>query len=189
MLNQKRENRNMLKNSVFKSRFGNLSELTKGQKSEGIMTLEPNEIGPPEHIHTQQLEYFEVISGELTVKVDGENIKLRKGEKVDIKKAVKHTYYNETNEIVIAKFGYEPSLNIEFLLDTFDKSEKKNGGDWNKIPILEIGFLLYSFRKEYRLAKLPFWTQDIVFGVLAKIARLTKVSDKIKLPQNLIDNN
>jgi mannose-6-phosphate isomerase-like protein (cupin superfamily) len=174
---------NSSKNKVFVSRFNNTRELTNGKKSEGILTLEPFEKGPPEHIHLKQMEYFEVISGELVVKVDGKSIKLKKGDRTDIKIAEKHTYFNETNEKVVAKFGYEPALNIQWLIDTMESGDKKNGGNWSKIPILETGFVLYYLKNEYRLAKLPFWLQDFLFGILSKLAKLTKTSDKIELPK------
>ena len=172
----------------FKSRFSNARELTNGQKSEGILTLEPNEEGPPEHIHTKQIEYFEVLFGELTVKIEGQYIKLKIGDRTEIKKGLRHTYFNNTNEKVQAKFGYEPALNIQWMLDTLESSDHKNGGDWNKIPILETGFVLYNLRAEYRLSKLPFWLQDILFGTLSKLAQITGISNKIKLPQNLSKN-
>jgi quercetin dioxygenase-like cupin family protein len=169
----------------FKSRFTNARELTNGLKSEGLLTLEPLEQGPPEHIHLKQMEYFEVLTGALVVSVNGENKKLKVGERLEIQKGIKHTYFNETSEPMTAKFGYEPALNIEWLIDTMDSGERKNGGDWHKIPLLEQGFVLYYLREEYRLANLPFWLQDIVFGLLSKIAQFSGVSDKIKLPSGL----
>jgi mannose-6-phosphate isomerase-like protein (cupin superfamily) len=172
--------------NVFKSRFTNVSELTNGLKSEGLLTLEPNEKGPPVHIHMRQLEYFEVVSGELVVRIQGKNNTLKAGERIVINKAESHTYFNATNDKVTATFGYEPALNIQFLLDIFDSGDKKNGGNWNRFPILETGFVLYHFRKEYRLANLPFWLQDLVFGTLSKIAQITRIANKIDLPQNLL---
>jgi mannose-6-phosphate isomerase-like protein (cupin superfamily) len=177
---------NTLSNKAFVSRFTNAEQLTNGQKSEGLLTLKPLEKGPPEHIHTQQLEFFEVVSGALTVKVNGIDFLLKNGERIEIKKGDKHTYFNATNEAVVSKFGYEPALNIQFLLDSFDSGDSKNGGNWSKFPLLETGFLLYHFRHQYRLANLPFWLQDFVFGTLSKIAKWTKMSDKITLPQNLL---
>jgi mannose-6-phosphate isomerase-like protein (cupin superfamily) len=168
--------------TTFQSRFTNARELTNGQRSEGILTLEPNEKGPPEHIHTKQLEYFEVVSGELIVRVNGEDIRLKAGERTEISKSVRHTYFNDTDQKVVAIFGYEPALNIQYLLDTMEMGDKKNGGNWNEIPIFEIGYLLYHFRDEYRLAKLPFWLQDVVFGTFSRMAKITGISDKIRLP-------
>lgn len=172
--------------NMFSSRFNNARELTNGQKSEGILTLEPFEKGPPEHIHINQTEYFEVMSGELIVKVKGESIKLKIGDRTEIANGDRHTYFNESNKKVVAKFGYEPALNIQWMLDTLEQGDSKNGGNWNKIPILETGFILFNLRKEYRLANLPFWLQDILFGTLSKIADLIGVSKKIDLPKNLI---
>jgi Cupin domain len=174
---------NLFDNKNFKSRFNNAREITNGLRSEGIMVLKPLEKGPPEHIHLLQTEFFEVIEGELIVKENGQDYTLKSGNRKEIIKGQKHTYFNATTENVTVKFGYEPALNIQFMLDIMEKGEAKNGGNWNKFPILETGYLLYNLRKEYRLANIPFWFQNIVFGILSTIAKLTGVSKKIELPE------
>jgi quercetin dioxygenase-like cupin family protein len=174
---------NTSESAVFKSRFTNARELTNGQKSEGFLSLEPFEKGPPEHIHTKQKEYFEVISGELTVQIEGKNIKLKAGEKTEILNGQRHTYFNESDKMVEAKFGYEPALHIQWMLDTLESNDAKNGGNWNKIPLFETSYVLFHLRKEYRLAALPFWVQDIIFGTLSKLYQVFGISKKIILPE------
>jgi Cupin domain len=170
-------------NVMFKSRFTNAREISNGKLSEGFLSLEPNEKGPPEHIHLMQKEIFEVISGELTVLIEGERRKLKTGDKTEILKGQRHTYLNETDKKVEAKFGYEPALNIQWMLDTLESNDYKNGGNWNKIPLFETAFVLFHLRKEYRLAKLPFWAQDVLFGTLSKMAQMLGIKKKILLPK------
>jgi mannose-6-phosphate isomerase-like protein (cupin superfamily) len=169
----------------FKSRFTDARETTQGQKSEGFLSLEPFEKGPPEHIHTKQTEYFEVLLGELSIKLEAKIFVLKEGEKIQIEKGQAHTYFNDTNEKVEARFTYEPALNIQWMLDTLESNDKKNGGDWNRIPIFETGYILFNLRDEYRLAKLPFWLQDVFFGTISTFAKILGISKKIKFPENL----
>ena len=48
-----------------KLEFNDAREVTRGQRSEGVLTLGPGRDGPGAHIHTQQVEGFEVLSGTL----------------------------------------------------------------------------------------------------------------------------
>ena len=50
-----------------KIEFSDARERTRGRRSDGIITLGPGRDGPSAHIHTQQVEGFEVLSGTMVV--------------------------------------------------------------------------------------------------------------------------
>ena len=62
--------------------------------------IEPFAPGPPEHIHTDFDEVFEITNGELSMLVNGEIKKLRPGQKLHIPKGIPHKPFNETADTI-----------------------------------------------------------------------------------------
>ena len=154
--------------------FTDARERTGGQRSEGVVTLAPGRTGPGAHIHLGQVEGFEVLSGTLVLTVGGKTITLRAGESLEVRSGETHTFRNgDQGTAVVAKFWYEPALNTEWMLQTMGGWAVARGGDWKQVPLLPAAYLLFLLRREYRLAGVPFWLQDVVFGVLAGIAVVT----------------
>jgi len=46
-------------------------------------------------------------------------------------------------------------------------------------------YIFFKMRREYRLAGIPFWLQDAIFGIGAAIARLTGSAKKVQMPTGL----
>lgn len=65
------------------------------------VTLKPMAEGPPEHIHNTFDEFFTVEKGTLSLKINGESIKIKQGESIKIPKGTAHKPFNETGEIVM----------------------------------------------------------------------------------------
>ncbi len=88
---------------VKKSRdnyFG-LNFIATGDETDGKYFLSATIIpagdsGPPIHTHSKQDEGFYLKKGELIFYVEGEEIKLRIGEYLNIEKGEKHTWRNES---------------------------------------------------------------------------------------------
>lgn len=166
--------------------FNNTRELTKGARSEGMLTLAARSGGPLTHVHIGQTESFEVISGKLLVIMDNKEHVINAGQTITIPNNVVHTFKNaNANEPVEAKFWFEPALNAEWMLQTLGESAMDNGGDWAKASLLQMGYLMYLLRREYRLGGLPNWLQDVIFGLLYRLAIITGEAKKIKLPAGL----
>jgi hypothetical protein len=64
----------------------------------------------------------------------------------------------------------EPALHFQWLLAGMAQSAIRGGGSWNDVSPLEVGYLLYQVRDEFRSAGMPVVLQDIVFGFLARLA-------------------
>lgn len=154
--------------------FNDARERTLGGRSEGIVTLGPGRSGPEAHIHRQQLEGFEVLSGTLVIDVGGRSVTLRPGESLVVAGGEAHTFRNpDAGMPAVARFWFEPALNIEWMLQCMGELAMEGGGDWKDVPLLSVASILFRLRKEYRLAGMPFWLQDVIFGVLAGVARMS----------------
>jgi mannose-6-phosphate isomerase-like protein (cupin superfamily) len=157
-----------------KLEFADARERTGGRRSEGVVTLAPGRNGPGAHIHLGQVEGFEVLSGTMVLTAGGRTVTLRAGESLEVRSGEAHTFRNgDQGTAVVARFWYEPALNTEWMLQTMGGWAVARGGDWKRVPLLPAAYLLFLLRKEYRLAGMPFWLQDIVFGLLAGIAVIT----------------
>ena len=169
-----------------KIEFTDARERTNGQRSEGVLTIGAGKIGPPPHIHTQQAEGFEIISGQMVAVVGGKEIVANAGDTIIVQAGESHTFKNgNSTEPLVAKFWYEPALNTEWMLQTMGEDAMKNGGDWAKASTLPAMYIMYEMRREYRFAGMPGWLQDALFGLGAGIAKLTGVAKKIQIPAGL----
>ncbi len=139
-----------------------------------MLTLGPGRDGPGAHIHTQQVEGFEVVSGTLVVVAGGVSTALTPGQSLVVPAGESHTFRNgDAATPAEARFWFEPALNTEWMLQTMGEWAMARGGDWAKVPPLSAAYLFYVMRREYRLARIPYWVQDVVLGLLAGVAVIT----------------
>jgi len=169
-----------------KLEFNDARERSNGQRSEGIMTIAAGKKGPGAHKHTLQTEGFEVISGRMIAIVNGKEVVAQAGETILVQPGESHTFINgSATEPLVAKFWYEPALNTEWMLQTMGEDAMKNGGDWDNMSILPALYMFYKLRHEYRFAGMPYWLQDVIFGIGAGIAKMTGAAKKVSLPESL----
>jgi quercetin dioxygenase-like cupin family protein len=71
----------------------------------------------PKHFHVFQDETFEVISGQLTIFLEGETKKLSKGEKITLPKNIPHNHYNNEDSAVTYIHTVTPALDFDFLIE------------------------------------------------------------------------
>ena len=166
--------------------FNDSRETTNGKRSEGLLTLGAGKSGPPPHRHMLQHEGFEIIAGEMHAIVEGKTIIVKAGDSIIVNPGEAHTFKNgSANEKMVAKFWYEPALNMEWMLQTFGEDAMKRGGSWANIPILKMMYIMHKGRNEYRIAGLPFWLQDALLGFFAWLAEITGEAKKINLPDSM----
>ncbi len=118
--------------------------------------------------------------------LQGKEVVIKTGEKVIVKPGESHTFKNASkSEKLVAKFWYEPALNMEWMLQTFGEAAMKHGGSWANVSVLMMMYVMYKARKEYRIAGIPFWLQDVLLGFFAWLAEITGEAKKINLPDSL----
>lgn len=163
--------------------FDDSRERTNGRRSAGTMTLAPGGQGPGLHVHTRQREGFEVVSGTLQLVVAGKTVTLRPGESYEVGAGQVHTFRNgDPAAPVVARFWFEPALNIEWMLQTLGEWAMERGGDWKFLPPMAAGHLLFVMRDEYRLGGAPYWAQDLFFGMVSLVGRLTGKAPRLQPP-------
>jgi len=144
------------------------------------LKMAPGKTGPMPHIHTLSDEGFEVVSGTLVIKIDGKESVLKAGEKAIVKAGQVHTFKNGSDsEPVVAKVFFDRGLNFRWFIREMAKSAIERGGSWDDVSIIHAGYILFHMRKEYRVGGIPFFLQNILFGTLAGIARISGRAKRI----------
>jgi len=96
---------------------------------------------PPTHWHPSQHEHFEVLEGELTVVLDGDERLLRAGGVLDVPPRTTHRMWNAGPERCRASWRITPAQRTEHLFRTM----ATNPGPLGKLGVL------WRFRHELRL--------------------------------------
>ncbi len=145
---------------------------TNGQRVTMKMTLKSKGKLVPNHFHALQDEHFEVVSGNLTILLDGKNLVLKQGEKMTLPKNKPHNHYNASNETVVLIQPVTPALDFDYLLEniiglTID-GKMPNG---KAGLIQELVTLKYLDSKTY-LADIPQGMQKLLMNVIGPIGRI-----------------
>lgn len=145
---------------------------SNGQRVTMKMTLKSKGEQVPNHVHALQDEHFEVVSGNLTILLDGKKQVLKKGDNMTLPKNKPHNHYNDSSETVVFVQSVTPALDFDYLLEniiglTID--EKMPNGKAGLIQ--ELVTLKYLDSKTY-LANIPLGIQKLLMNVIGPIGRV-----------------
>jgi quercetin dioxygenase-like cupin family protein len=145
---------------------------TNGERVSIKMTLKSKGELVPNHLHALQDEHFEVLSGNLTILLDGKQQILTAGEQITLPKNKPHNHYNTDNEPVVFIQSVSPALDFDYLLEniiglTID-GKMPNG---KAGLVQELVTLKYLDSKSY-LANIPIGLQKFLMNVVGPIGRM-----------------
>jgi len=126
----------------------------------------------PNHFHVFQDETFDVISGELTIFLNGQTTKIKAGEKIKLPKNIPHNHYNNEDTEVIYIHTVTPALDFDYLIENLvglAADGKSKNGKYGLVQ--ELVALKYLDSKSY-LADIPIGVQKILMNVIGPIGRL-----------------
>lgn len=145
---------------------------TNGQRVKMRMTLKSKGELVPNHFHALQDEHFEVVSGKLTILIDGKKQVLTQGENITLPKNKPHNHYNSDTESVVFIQTISPALDFDYLLEniiglTID-GKMPNG---KAGLVQELVTLKYLDSKSY-LADIPLGLQKFLMNIVGPIGRV-----------------
>src|SRR3954447_21079412 len=79
--------------------------------------IAPHDGAPVEHVHPHSEERLEVLSGNLTLAMDGERPRLRGGQLVTIPAGVPHAWHNEEDEVAHLIAELDPGVRLSDTID------------------------------------------------------------------------
>ncbi len=90
----------------------------RGRRLKLEVIIAPGATGPPEHIHPLQEERFEVLSGRVGARVEGEERTLQAGEALTVPAGARHTWWGAAEEETRVMVEAEPALETEGFFET-----------------------------------------------------------------------
>lgn len=126
----------------------------------------------PRHVHVCQDESFEVISGTMTLELDGTIQHLSAGEKVTLPKNVPHNHYNLSDQTLSYFHRVSPALDFDYLIENLVglAADRKSPNEKQSL-IQQLVTLKYLDSKTY-LADIPRGLQIVMMNILGPIGRL-----------------
>ena len=146
---------------------------TDGKLLEMESTYNSHSKEPVAHYHPFQVEDFTVLSGELTVRIDGQLMVLKPGNTLHIPSNKVHAMWNNTAGKTIVNWKVQPAMDTEHLLETVTglaiDAKTNNEG----MPhILQVVLIANKYADVLRLTKPPFAVQKILFVLLTPFSYL-----------------
>jgi quercetin dioxygenase-like cupin family protein len=116
----------------------------------------PNGDPPPAHLHPAQDEHFEVLEGELQVRLDGRERTLGPGETLDIPRGTAHQMWNAGDARARVSWRTAPAGRTESWFRDLDALHREGrvGKDGMPGP-LAFGVMLTEYRDVFQLAAGP----------------------------------
>ena len=146
---------------------------TGGKLLEMEATYNTHSKEPAAHYHPLQAEDFTVLSGQLTVRIDGQLKVLKQGNTIHIPAGKVHAMWNNTNTTTIVNWKVQPALDTENLLETATGLVMDGKTNDNGMPnIFQLALMANKYTDVFRLAKPAFIVQKILFYILTPFAYL-----------------
>jgi len=117
------------------------------------VTYGPGGSPPPKHWHPEQDEHFEVLSGAVRTRVEGEQRDLSAGETIEIPRRSVHQMWNPGEEPARLLWRTSPAGRTEQWFRAIDRLHREGRVGSNGMPgPLAFGVLLSEYRDVFRLA-------------------------------------
>ena len=132
-------------------------------------SLPPHSEGPPMHVHVDQDESGEVISGRLSAIVDGKTITLGTGERAFFPRGVRHRWWNAGDEPLVFKGKADPAGDLDQYLEGIFAII--NASASGRPSLFHIAHLSLRHPGQ-RVSPAPAWIDRILFRIIVAIGTL-----------------
>jgi quercetin dioxygenase-like cupin family protein len=127
---------------------------------------------PPVHYYPRQEERFEVLSGSVMVRVDGEERRLGAGDTLTVPSETPHAMWAE-EAWARMRWQIRPALETEAFFETMWGLAKSAKTTESGAPNpLRAAVVIRAHSEEFRLAGPPWPVQKVVIGMLASVGKL-----------------
>lgn len=137
-----------------------------GGPPELLQWLAPDATSPPAHVHPDATETFAVLSGTLTVVLDGEARELSSGESVAVDAGVAHTFRNDTGGVVAFRAELPSLLTARSLYSIWALDEGAAGADGEPGPLHAM-----MMAADLNATAAPVAVQRVLGATLGRLAR------------------
>lgn len=154
-------------------RFLQTTKDTNGQLLDMEATFRAHSLEPAPHFHPYQAEDFQILSGELTIRVNGLLRTFRQGDYLHIPANTVHSMWNQSDHPTVVNWQVRPALDTEYLFETLTGLSNNGKTKPNGLPsVLQLVLIANRFSTVFRLAKPGRTVQRILFTLLTPVAYL-----------------
>jgi quercetin dioxygenase-like cupin family protein len=145
---------------------------TEGRYLQSETRVAPGGAVPVVHRHRGCTERFEVLEGELTMRLDGETRTLRAGEQLTVPAGAAHHYANTSEHDAVFRCEVWPAARFEAMVVTMFAlgMEGRTDGKGSPSP-LQMAVILDEFGDVMELVGPPRWLQRLAIPLLARLGR------------------
>jgi mannose-6-phosphate isomerase-like protein (cupin superfamily) len=145
---------------------------TAGELLSFDLELSPDGHVPGKHVHPEQEERFEVVSGTMRFKLGRKTVVAEAGDVVTVPAGVAHKFANGGDETAIVRVEVRPALRMENLLETAVALAEEGRTTSKGMPKpLDLALFVGEFEREVVGAFPPAWVQRATLAPLAWLAR------------------
>lgn len=135
--------------------FQQTARNTNGALLEVETFNEAHRLGEPEHIHPVQESSCEVLSGQLTFRINGVERVLEAGDRVTIPARVPHHFWNSGDEVAHSLQAFRPALRTQQFFETWFGLARDGKLDDKGMPsLLQLAVMVPAFAEEMRPSSL-----------------------------------
>jgi len=154
--------------------FLHTSADTQGELLQLELTAPPEGAAAALHLHPEQEERLEVLSGAIELKIKKEQRTLRAGEQFAVPKRTPHTWWNEGSEEARVRIELRPARRTETFLETaFGLARDGKTNQYGTPGVLQRAVLLNHYKSIY-LTGVPVGLQAFGTLPLALLGRLLR---------------
>ena len=158
-----------LDNPVSKERF-----TIRARGAEALVldvSVPPDMVRPPAHLHRSQQESFEVLRGQVTVQTGRQRHILGPGDRIAVAPATPHTWWNSGHNEAVVRAEFRPPGQAQSFFETFCgmASEGRSNAQGSP-PFLQIAASARWW--DMYLAGPPVTMQRALFAALGPLARI-----------------
>jgi quercetin dioxygenase-like cupin family protein len=136
------------------------------------VVAEPGAIGPPEHVHAHQEEYFHVLEGTLTGSVDRDPFRLEPGDELTVWPGTPHEWGNGGEDELRMRIEVRPARRFEEVLEVFYGLARDGKTDDQGVPNpLQLAVIGREYWEDNHVTSPPPVLQKLLFAVLAPVGR------------------
>lgn len=154
--------------------FRETAQSTQGELLQVDWIAEPRWTTGPDHVHRLQAERFEVIAGELGLRVDGVERILHAGEAIVAEAGAPHAAWNAGDTEVHVLVDFRPALRTEVAFETLAGLARDGKTTRAGVPRnpLRAALIARHFEDEIFFVRPPLVVQKMILGPLTWLARL-----------------
>jgi len=153
--------------------FKRTSAETNGEYVRFECFVKPSGFVAASHVHPYQEERFEILEGEVTFKLDGQEVPTRPGDVVLVPAGKKHQFWNAGDTEARFACKVSPALGFEGLIETMFSLAQDGKTNRKGMPnLLRLAVIARAHFDTVRLPFPPAWLQRIGLALGAPLGRL-----------------